>query len=294
MYLFNKKRGTDLHLIPIFAFKLCSNTIIQASDLTIKRFLVHLLLMLLLLVLVFGIVLFWLKIYTNHGQKLELKNYVNESYVDAAKDADKRDFQLIVKDSVHKVGMPGGIVLSQNPPGGALVKENRKIYVDVTKYKADQIPLESISEMYGRNFSSTKEMLSYLDIKTNILGYRHDPGEPDFILEVKYNGSLIEGASGRKRNVNIEKGATLDFVLSKLDGGEVELPDLVCRRYGQLGFLLAGYRLKLGSIERSGAITDQNSAFVIAQNPPYREGAMIGKGQSLEITIQQKQPESCK
>ena len=250
--------------------------------------------MLLLILLVFGIVLFWLKIYTNHGQKLELKDYVNAQYEAAARDAEKRDFQLIIKDSVHRVGVPGGMVLSQNPPGGALVKENRKIYVDVTKYKADQIPLSSISEMYGRNFESIKDMLGHLDINAKVIGYRHDPSEPGHILDVKYNGSLIEGAAGRKRSVNIDKGDTLGFVLTKLDGGQVELPDLVCQQYGRMRFMLGGFRLRLGSIERSGAITNQNDAYIIAQNPPYREGATISMGQSLEITIQQEQPESCK
>lgn len=250
--------------------------------------------MLLLVVIVLGGILLWLKSYTNHGQKLELKNYIEQPYKKAAKDADKNSFQLIVKDSVHKVGMPGGIILAQNPPPGALVKEDRKIYVDVTKYNADKIALSNLSTMYGRDYSAKKNELSYLDINTSIKGYRQDPGEADHILEVYYNGKLIEGASGQKKNVEIEKGATLEFVLSKIEGGQVDLPDLVCRRYRQVGWLLQQYKLNIGSIEPHGAITDRNSTYVISQDPPYSEGAVINMGESIHIIIQQEQPESCK
>ncbi len=252
--------------------------------------------MLLLLVLVFGGVLLWLKFYTNHGQKLELENYIDQPLEKAAKHAQKNSFELIVKDSIHKVGIPGGMILSQNPPGGAFVKEDRKIYVDVTKYTADVIPLTSISELYGGQYEAKKTELNQLEINTQVTGYRHDPGEPDHILEVRYNGQVIVGASGKKRNVKIAKGGTLEFVLSKLDGAKVDMPNLVCRSYASLNFLLETYGLKLESIEIAGggAITNQKSAWVVAQDPPYRENAKIRQGQGFKIMIQQEQPESCK
>ena len=252
--------------------------------------------MLLLLVLVFGGVLLWLNFYTNHGQKLELENYIDQPYDKAAKHAKKNSFEIIVKDSLHKVGMPGGVILSQNPPGGAYVKEDRKIYVDVTKYTADEIPLSSISELYGGQYEAKKTELNQLEINTKVIDYRHDSGEPDHILEVRYNGKLIVGASGKKSNVKIAKGGTLEFVLSKLDGAEVEMPNLVCRRYSELNFLMSGYGLKLESVDiaKGGVITNRNSAWVIAQDPPYRESAKIRQGQGFKIMIQQEQPESCK
>lgn len=249
--------------------------------------------MLLLLLLVFGGVLLWLKVYTNHGQKLELRNYIDKPYKAAAKDAKKRSFELIVKDSVHKVGIPGGMIISQNPPGGAHVKENRKIYVDVTKYNADEIPLSSISILYGQEFQSKKMELNNLDIKTEITGYKHDSGSPDHILEVRYEGRLIEGASAKKKKVMIKKGDTLQFVLSKSDGGQVNVPNLVCQPYGSLNFLLGSYNVRLGSVEHLGAITDIQSAYIVAQKPAFREGAMMNMGESVAVIVQQERPESC-
>ncbi len=250
--------------------------------------------MALLLLLVFGGVLTWLKMYTNHGQKLEVHNYIGKSYKKAAKHAKKESFQLIIRDSIHKVGIPGGQIIAQNPTGGSFVKKNRKLYVDVTKYLADEIPLERLPEMYGSSYKSVAEMLKNLDIESNITGYRHDPSSPDHILEVRYNGQLLVGASGKKSKATIKKGGTLDFILSKRDGAEIDLQDFTCRQYKSLGFMLEVLDLKLGAIERVGAITNQNEAWIIAQYPSYSEGKKIIQGESIEVTIQQEQPESCK
>jgi len=249
--------------------------------------------MALLILLIFGAVLTWLKVYTNHGQKLELENYIGQQFEKSAKHAKKESFELIVKDSVHRVGVPGGQIIAQNPSAGSFVKENRKIYVDVTKYVADEIKLESLAEMYGREYSPVAERLGHLDIETEIKGYRQDPGGKDHILEVWYEGQMIIGASGKKSKVSIKKGDKLEFVLSKLEGGQIDLPDLVCEQYYKLGFLLDVYGLNISGITPVGAITDQNSAFIIDQFPRFTEGKKINRGQSIEITIQQLRPESC-
>ena len=250
--------------------------------------------MALLLLLVFGGVLLWLKSYTNHGQKLEVSNYVGTHYKEATKDAKKQSFELIVKDSVHRVGQPGGIIVAQNPKGGALVKENRKLYVDVTKYEADEYDISELPTMYGVDYRGVSTTLGHLNINTEITGYRHDPGTPDYVLDVRYEGQLIEGQSGRKTGAKIKKGGTLEFVLTKLDGAAVPLPDLICKKYGEVNFLLKMHKLALGGLEQQGAITDRDQAYVIAQNPPFSEGSTIIQGQTVEITIQQEEPESCK
>jgi len=247
-----------------------------------------------LLILLFGGILLWLRMYTNHGQKLELKDYTGTHIDRASEHAEKNTFQMIVNDSIHRVGQPGGMIIAQNPAGGSLVKEDRKIYVDITKYTADEIALESLSPMYGRNYKSKAEELRNLEIKSEIKGYRHDPGTPGHILQVWYDGSLIDGQNGRKRGVKIKKGGTLSFVLSEIGGGQTEVPNLVCRPYGQLSFLLKNHKLRLGSVVKVGAITDMNSAYIISQSPDYTEGKMIQMGSEVQVEIQQEEPESCK
>ena len=73
---------------------------------------------------------------------MELPDYENTLIDDANKDANKRSFEIIVNDSVHIVGRRGGMIINQNPVKGSLVKENRKIYVTITKFNPDKLTLD--------------------------------------------------------------------------------------------------------------------------------------------------------
>jgi len=180
------------------------------------------------------------------------------------------------------VGQPGGLILSQNPAGGALVKENRKIYVDITKYNADEISLENLPPLYGTKYDIKSDVLNRIGIKTKVIGQEYDSGSPNHILRVSYEGRVIDGKNGRKKGVKIKKGSTLEFVVSKIEGGQVNVPDLVCSQYGGLNFLLQVYKLQLGSVENVGAITNQEKAYIISQFPTFEEGKMMAMGDKFQ------------
>jgi beta-lactam-binding protein with PASTA domain len=247
-------------------------------------------------VLVFVGVLLWLKVYTNHGQKLELPNY-KEMQLDKAKsDAKDKSFEIIVKDSLYKVGVPGGQILTQNPIAGSLVKENRKVYVDIARYNATVNKLADLPMMYGREYNGVKRSLAHLEINSKIARYKHDIGEPDHILEVYYNNKLVDGKSGKTPNVEIKTGGTLEFVLSNRQGGSSQIPDLRCKRMKTVKFILGKSFLKLGEIEKRGAIelNKMDSTFVISQFPPYTDSTSVDHGTTIDIVIRQGKPDNCK
>ena len=81
-----------------------------------KDFRYTLIAVLLFLGIFFLCVFLWLKIYTHHGQELELPDYVGFQYEDAQKDARRNKFRMSVLDSIHILGKPGGLILKQDPP----------------------------------------------------------------------------------------------------------------------------------------------------------------------------------
>jgi beta-lactam-binding protein with PASTA domain len=250
--------------------------------------------MILFVILIFAGVLLWLKFYTNHGQKLEMPQFEGVALKAATKDADKKSFEIIVNDSIHRVGMPGGMILSQNPKAGSLVKENRKIYVDITKYNADIIMLDDLRQMYGREYNSKKQELASLLINSEIRGRRYDPGEANHILEVYYGDQLIEGRGGRSKDIKIEKGATLSFIVSGVDGGEIALYDFKCQILSQVRSRLEMSRLKIGNIERSGVVTDLENAYIVSQDPAYEEGLKLPMGSMINVVVKQDKPTDCR
>jgi len=262
--------------------------------LTNKTFFKNILYMILLLaVLLLGLNIY-LRTYTNHGQQLTLPDFNEMHIVDAQEMANDKSFEIIVNDSTQIVGKPGGLIINQNPKGGSKVKENRKVYVTTTKYLADKIRLSSLPELYGRDFEQKKKELSHMKINARIKDYKYDAAEPDHILEVYYNGDLIVDSEGRAENVRIDKGGTLDFILSKRSGLEISIPDLRCQTLAAAQFYIEdGARLTMGRVTEEGEIEEAQSAYVIRQYPPYEEGGRMLIGNAIDVVISSEKPEDC-
>lgn len=263
------------------------------SFLTSKVFLKHLLLIAAFVITVLLLTLLWLRIYTNHGQKLELPDYIGENIELAKEDAVSKSFEIIVNDSVHIVGKKGGEIIEQNPKPLSMVKENRKIYVSITKFDADQFDSESLPPLYGHEFDRKKRDLAFQDINCKVIDFKFDPGEPNHILEVYYDGETIEDAKGRRSGISIERGGTLEFILSKRSGQQLEVPDLTCKPYNEAVVFLEVINLKIGDVVTTSKIDEESTAWVYDQEPKAGEGSFINSGESITLYVAKDKPDGC-
>ncbi len=259
---------------------------------TRKQFLFQLLYIFLFVVGVLMLTLLWLRFYTNHGQELDMPDYVGTQLEEAAKNAEDKTFEIVVNDSTHIVGKPGGEILDQNPKGGAKVKENRKIYVTITKFNADRIKFSDLPTLYGRDFEQKRKELQHLNINANIKKFTFDPGEPNHILEVWYDGKIIANRDIERNDVEIEKGGTLDFVLSEGSGGDTGIIDLRCLPLGRARFLLEKSMLKLGEIEPASLAGD-DSAIIVSQEPFYVSGTTVKRQTPFKVIVSKERPPGC-
>jgi len=234
-----------------------------------------------------------LKTYTNHGQKLELPNYIDKQVDYAFEDAKDRGFEIIINDSIHKVGIKGGQILIQNPKPLSFVKENRKVYVTISKYIPDNFKSEYLGRIYGSPFYMKEKELRRQDIYSNIIDRKHDRGEPDMILGAFYKGkSLLTANNETVRNINIPKGETIDFVLSTNEGGETSLPDLVCSTVSAAKFILDLSKLNINIIE-DGDISNLADAFIIKQDPSLNDMINIPMGETITVYVAKEKPADC-
>lgn len=234
----------------------------------------------------------FLRVYTHHGQQLVLPKYVGMSYNDAQGLADKNDFELIIDDSVHIVGKPGGEILRQNPIPGSYVKEGRKVYITTAKHNPDMILSGQLSEMYGTKFDlKAKELSTLYKLDCQIVGRLYDPGPVDHILEVRYQGKPIENRRGRNKKVKIERGGKLEFILSSKEGGKFEVPDLRCTTLKAAKFNLSASQLKVGKLITSGTIENENDAYVIDQSEVPEK--LLPRGSTIDLTITTEKPSDC-
>ena len=246
-----------------------------------------------LLVLLF-LILMWLQSYTHHGQKLTLPDYVGMNIKDARQDAERKTFEIIVDDSIHFVGKPGGEILAQNPLGNSKVKEGRKIYATISKHQPDLILSGNLPVLYGRNYENKKEELKVgFELDLEIIGYKFDPGPPDHILEVFYKGDPFINAKGRNNNLEIEKGSTLQVVLSQATGGEVSIPNVVCEDLDQARFIIESRRLSITEVVVLDGSSDSDVQYVARQSPEFDPERKLIMGEGMTLYVQAERPDGC-
>lgn len=248
--------------------------------------------MFLFLVVVFLSVLFGLRWYTHHGEKLVLPDFTGQRIAKAEQEANDQSFRIIVTDSIFKVGEEGGIIINQNPKVNSEVKRGRKIYVTLTKHTPDKVKVSQIPELYGKDFErKRRELENSFEINSKIRGYEFDQGAPEQILKVYYKEDLIISSEMRRDNIEIDKGATLDFILSKNIGGAIAMPNLICKTYNEAAFYVENLNLFIGEITKDGLLDDKEGAYIYDQEP--QAGENILTGDTIHLFLSSTKPYNC-
>lgn len=134
--------------------------------------------------------LLWLDHYTHHGEAYVVPNVKNKSLAEAQLVLHNQKLEGLVVDSSYVKGLPDGMILDQNPAGGARVKEGRTIYLTVTTSK---VPLVKLPDLIDNS------SLRQAEAKLKAMGFRltepeYVSGEQDWIYGIKYRGrSLMSG-----------------------------------------------------------------------------------------------------
>lgn len=253
--------------------------------------LIRLGLFLLLLWILHGLLL---NLYTNHGQKVKMANYIGLPLTKVERLAAAKDYELMITDSVHLIGKPGGYVLNQIPKQNSLVKRGRKVYLVISRYKADEIISDNLPTLYGEKFEfKNKEFDSQFQLKLRITGNKYDPGPSGHILEARYKGELIADENSRKLGVLLSKGDTIDVIISVSQGGEIDLPNLRCKTLAEARFEIEASGIKLGNITQDGEIPNLDDAYIISQSPAYEKSKKIKMESSIDLTLSQTYPDDC-
>lgn len=255
---------------------------------TSRYFYLNLVGMLLVLLVLIMLTFYALSLYTRHGEKISIPNLAGLTATAAGERSAHDGFQMQITDSIFLVGKPGGLVVTQNPVAGSFAKTDRTIYITVTKFAADKVPLSALPSLYGKSYFLKKKGLEEAyEFKCEIIGYQFDPGEPDYILKVLQGSDTIIDQNGIRVDYQIDKGSTLRFILSTRAGGTVLIPDLVCKSVDEASFEAQGSGLEL-------IITgDIKSGYVIRQTPAYISGKEIGRGEQIMVELSETKPANC-
>ena len=181
-------------------FKIISNMIIIA-------------LFCLILVLVLNI---GLKVGTRHNDTIVVPNFVGMSIDDARLVANDNDLNIVVRDSIFDVDLPGGTVVDQLPGTSDVrdvtVKPGRKIYVTINAYSRRQVDVPYVAKQTLRQ---ALNQLERSGLTVDKLVYEADMTSTDYVEKQVVRGKEVTPSS--RRTVPVGTGVTLHVTYHRND-----------------------------------------------------------------------------
>ena len=175
-----------------------------------KLFLKQLIIAFIAIIVLILVILWWLKISTNHNQKIEVPNLAKMSLNDVEDKLDELDLRFEILDSAnYNPDYPKYSVIEQIPNAGKFVKEDRKIYLTLnpSSYRKLKLP-----EVVGRTRRQAEPTLLAMGFKIGKITYRSYIAK-DEVLELRHQGKKVE--PGTKLQIT----TIIDLVLGDGKGG---------------------------------------------------------------------------
>jgi len=229
---------------------------------------------LIVIVVLFLLVYFGLRIYTKHGDSQEVPVLKGLHIKEAIRILDQAGLNYEI-DSIYQLDAKPGLVIDQDPEQKSHVKSGRTIYITIITQVAPEIAFPDIID---KTLIEASAIIKNHSLKIGDTTYIADIAR-DVVLDAKFAGRSIE--PGRV----ISKGSRIDLVLGNGRGNdEVPVPLLIGFTLSEAKFALAGVGLNLGKVSFSGQITDSLSAKIITQTPDTT-AKIVSLGSLIDVTL---------
>lgn len=178
-----------------------------------KRFLKHLLGMIVMISALVWIVLFALKIYTQHGTYYIVPDYTGKTIDEVIVGNESSKFDFVVIDSVFDLKKPKGTVLHQDPYPDSKVKENRKIYLTIVSFIPEKTSMPDLKFLTLRQAINTLESCG---LKTGKILYI-PAFDADAVQQQRYDGRVIAAGT------HLDKGSLIELTVGMGSRGQAEI-----------------------------------------------------------------------
>ncbi|HOY38464.1 MAG: PASTA domain-containing protein [Bacteroidales bacterium] len=225
------------------------------------------------------IVLFFLRIYTDHGESVTVPDLVGLSMKEAEELCDDNNFQFVITDSVFSDEVDKGAVAEQNPVAGFKVKEGRTIYLIVNSTSDETVQMPTLE---GVSLRQAHALLETYGLVAGNLKYVPDIAE-NVVIRQLYKGREIEPGT------KIKKGSRIDLVLGiGLSDERATVPNLINMSYNQAYNKLLDEFLNVGAVVYDKSIRtkrDSAEARVYRQSPMPDTINTINLGSNVDIWL---------
>lgn len=156
------------------------------------------------------VVLWWLRISTNHGQQIEVPDLAELTLEQAEERLDELELRYEIMDTTnYNPEFPYKTVIEQLPKPGKFVKEDRKIYISLNR---SGYPMIEIPAVLGKTKRQAEPALIAVGFSIGKISYRKYIAK-DEVLEMTHEGKRIQPGD------ELQKTSVIDLVLGDGEGG---------------------------------------------------------------------------
>jgi len=152
------------------------------------------------------LVMQWMKITTNHTQKIEVPDLSKLTITEVKAKLDELDLELKIVDSTnYNPDYPPLSVIEQDPEAGDFVKENRKIYLKINRPTYQNVLIPDVLRKSRRNAETVLKSVGFR--VGNSPRYVPDIAK-DVVRGLYHNGKTVEVGTKLPKNsvINLKLG----------------------------------------------------------------------------------------
>lgn len=232
------------------------------------------------LVLIF-VINFTLGIYTRHGQRFVVPNFIGSTLDQAKQSASQGELRLEIVDSLYMPKQPSGMILDQSPKAGMGVKSGRRVFLTINAFRPK---MEIIPYVAGYSLRQAKNVLESRGFEIDRLIYRADMATNN-IIEESYKGQPIHSGS----TLQAELGSAITLTVGVNSESRLpQVPKVIGLTLREAKSRLWELGLNLGNIKNDSNITaeDIEDARIYRQEPNQQSRHEYGGKVSLWLTTE--------
>lgn len=250
-------------------FELLKNELFMRDAL--KRILKNLMIFAGIIVLLIVVVLIALNKYTHHDSVITVPDVASLTIEEAAPFFDKKDLRYKVVDSIWVPLQAPGVILDQKPAPGALVKQNRIIFLTINASSDETLSIPDVKDFSQRQAVATLEAIG---IRVGDVQFK--PSEfRDLVLDVRFNGKSMSAGS------KLPKGSSVILVVGQgYSNGEIVVPSMHGLFLDEAMETAHSKNLNIGTVYYDVQPTSKDDAKtyqVYKQNPITGKSTKMGK-----------------
>jgi len=221
--------------------------------------------------------MFFLRIYTRHGESVEIPNLKGKTTAEVADILDRKNLRYEIKDSVYSVETSPGTVVDQFPKPGMKVKEKRTISITISALSQEMISMPQLTDI---SFRQATNLIESTGLIAGQIEYKQSEFL-DLVLEQKVNGRVVRVGE------MVSKGSIVDLVLGSAgDGTTSQVPSLLGSNLTEARSAIEEALLNLGAINYDETFTSEDQkaqGHVYKQNPDPSQTLNVARGSSIDI-----------